>query len=292
MSEFLLRIKGTIHTLSTPWVMGIINLTPDSFFAESRKNTADEAETQARQMLAEGARILDLGAYSSRPGAAHISEVEEWERLASVLPAVLKAVNEHPQTFVSIDTFRASVARKALEMGAHIINDISAGSLDPKMFETVAEFQCPYIAMHMQGTPQDMQQNPQYDHVTQEIVNYFSGLLPKLHYMGIHDTIVDVGYGFGKTIAQNYQLLREQRAFEFLGRPILSGISRKSMIYKALGTDAENSLNGTTALHMAALMGGAKILRAHDVKEAVETITLFTHLYPEGLIPILEEWER
>jgi len=292
MTEFMLNVQGTIHTISTPWVMGIINCTPDSFYAESRTGTAEAAAAQGRKMLEEGARILDLGAYSSRPGADHVTEDEEWARLEAVLPSVQAVIAEFPGTFISIDTFRSGVAQKALDAGAHMINDISGGTLDPKMHEVVAAHRCPYIMMHMQGTPQDMQNNPTYNHVTQDIVKFFSEQLPKLHAMGIHDTIVDVGFGFGKTLEHNYQLLRELHAFQLLGRPILTGISRKSMIYNALNSDAEHSLNGTTALHMAALLGGSQILRVHDVEEAIETITLFIHLYPEGVPQLLPLWER
>ena len=292
MTEFMLNMQGTIHTISTPWVMGIINCTPDSFYAGSRAGTTEAAAAKARKMLEEGARILDVGAYSALPGADHVTEDEEWARLKTVLPSVQAVMAEFPGTFISIDTFRSNVAQKALDAGAHIINDISGGKLDPKMYEVVAAHRCPYIMMHMQGTPQDMQNNPPYNHVTQDIVKFFSEHLPKLHAMGIHDTIVDVGFGFGKTLEHNYQLLRELQAFQLLGRPILTGISRKSMIYNALNNDAEHSLNGTTALHMAALVGGSQILRVHDVEEAIETITLFIHLYPEGVPHLLPLWER
>ena len=292
MPEFLLNVQGTIHTISTPWVMGIINCTPDSFYAESRKNTVDSAVAQAEKMLHEGARILDLGAYSSRPGADHVSSAEEWNRLEAILPAIQKLIVGRPDILLSVDTFRSEVADNALKAGVHIVNDISGGKMDEKMYEVVAAHRCPYIMMHMQGTPQTMQNDPTYNHVTQDIVAFFSEKLPALHAMGIHDTIVDVGFGFGKTLEHNYQLLRELQAFQLLGRPILSGVSRKSMIYKALNTSADESLNGTTALHMAALMGGTQILRVHDVKEAVETITLFNHLYPEGAPQLLQPWER
>ena len=292
MQEFLLKVDGTIHTLSTPWVMGILNITPDSFYKESRITEPVEAVERAEQMLNQGAKIIDIGGYSSRPGASPVSLEEEWNRLQNVIPAVRALTDKVPGTFISVDTFRASVAEKAIDAGAHMVNDISAGNLDNKMHEVVAKLKCPYILMHMQGDPSTMQHNPSYRHITQDIVKFFSERLPKLHDMGIHDTIVDVGFGFGKTLEHNYQLLRELHAFQLLGRPILTGISRKSMVYKALGNTAEESLNGSTALHMAALLQGSNILRVHDVKEAQETITLFTQLMPNGINHLLQPWER
>jgi dihydropteroate synthase len=292
MQEFLLKVDGTIHTLSTPWVMGILNITPDSFYKESRITEPLEALERTEQMLNQGAKIIDIGGYSSRPGASPVSLEEEWNRLQNVIPAVRALTDKVPGTFISVDTFRASVAEKAIDAGAHMVNDISAGNLDNKMHEVVAKLKCPYILMHMQGDPSTMQHNPSYRHITQDIVKFFSERLPKLHDMGIHDTIVDVGFGFGKTLEHNYQLLRELHAFQLLGRPILTGISRKSMVYKALGNTAEESLNGSTALHMAALLQGSNILRVHDVKEAQETITLFTQLMPNGINHLLQPWER
>ena len=292
MQEFLLKVDGTIHTLSTPWVMGILNITPDSFYKESRITEPIEAVERAEQMLNQGAKIIDIGGYSSRPGASPVSQEEEWKRLQNVIPAVRALTDKVPGTFISVDTFRASVAEKAIDAGAHMVNDISAGNLDNKMHDVVSKLKCPYILMHMQGDPSTMQHNPSYGHITQDIVKFFSERLPKLHDMGIHDTIVDVGFGFGKTLEHNYQLLRELHAFQLLGRPILTGISRKSMVYKALGNTAEESLNGSTALHMAALLQGSNILRVHDVKEAQETITLFTQLMPNGINHLLQPWER
>ena len=292
MQEFLLKVEGTIHTLSTPWVMGILNITPDSFYKESRITKPLEAVERAEQMLSQGAKIIDIGGYSSRPGASPVSQEEEWNRLQNVIPAVRALTDKIPGTFISVDTFRASVAEKAIDAGAHMVNDISGGNLDNKMHKVVAKLKCPYILMHMQGDPNTMQDNPSYRHITQDIVKFFSERLPKLHDMGIHDTIVDVGFGFGKTLEHNYQLLRELHAFQLLGRPILTGISRKSMVYKALNNTAEESLNGSTALHMAALLQGSNILRVHDVKEAHETITLFTQLMPNGINHLLQPWER
>jgi dihydropteroate synthase len=272
--------------------MGILNITPDSFYKESRITKPLEAVERAEQMLSQGAKIIDIGGYSSRPGASAVSQEEEWNRLQNVIPAVRALTDKIPGTFISVDTFRASVAEKAIDAGAHMINDISAGNLDNKMHKVVAKLKCPYILMHMQGDPRTMQDKPSYRHITQDIVKFFSERLPKLHDMGIHDTIVDVGFGFGKTLEHNYQLLRELHAFQLLGRPILTGISRKSMVYKALNNTAEESLNGSTALHMAALLQGSNILRVHDVKEAQETITLFTQLMPNGINHLLQPWER
>jgi dihydropteroate synthase len=243
-------------------------------------------------MLEGGARIIDIGGYSSRPGADPVSPDEEWNRLKDILPAVAEVLKEFPGSFISVDTFRAEVADKALNSGAHWINDISGGNLDPEIYHVAATHRCPYIIMHMQGNPSTMQLQPTYSHVTQDIISFFSEKLPMLHDMGIHDTVVDVGFGFGKTLEQNYQLLRELHAFQLLGRPILTGVSRKSMIYKALGTSAEESLNGTTALHMAALLGGTQILRVHDVVQAAETINLFNRLMPDGVAHLLKPWER
>jgi len=292
MPEFLLQCQGTIHTLSTPWIMGILNSTPDSFYAGSRLNTPEAAAERARAMLNSGARIIDIGGYSSRPSADAVTPEEEWNRLKDVIPAVSEVLQDYPGHFISVDTFRAEIADKALNAGAHWINDISGGNLDPEIYHVAAAHRCPYIIMHMQGNPSTMQLNPTYTHVTQDIIGFFSEKLPLLHEMGLHDTIVDVGFGFGKTLEQNYQLLRELNAFQLLGRPILTGVSRKSMIYKALEISSEESLNGTTALHMAALLGGTQILRVHDVAEAAETINLFNRLMPDGVQHLLQPWER
>jgi dihydropteroate synthase len=272
--------------------MGILNTTPDSFYAGSRLQAPETAAARAKTMLDAGARIIDIGAYSSRPGANPVSPTEEWNRLSEVIPAVREVTDQFPGTFISVDTFRAEVADRALVAGANWINDISGGNLDPEIYNVAAAHRAPYIMMHMQGDPSTMQINPTYNHVTQDIVKFFSEKLPQLHDMGVHDTIVDVGFGFGKTLEHNYQLLRELAAFQLLGRPILTGVSRKSMIYKALNTAPEQSLNGTTALHMAALIGGSNILRVHDVAEAVEVAQLFNNLYPTGIQSPLFEWER
>ena len=292
MPEFLLQCQGTIHTLSTPWIMGVLNSTPDSFYAGSRLNAPEAAADRAIAMLNSGARIIDIGGYSSRPGADPVTPEQEWNRLKEVIPAVSDVLKDFPGCFISVDTFRAEIADKALNSGAHWINDISGGNLDPEIYHVAAAHRCPYIIMHMQGNPSTMQLNPTYTHVTQDIIGFFSEKLPVLHDMGIHDTIVDVGFGFGKTLEQNYQLLRELNAFQLLGRPILTGVTRNSRIYKALEISPEESLNGTTALHMAALLGGTQILRVHDVAEAAETINLFNRLMPDGVQHLLEPWER
>lgn len=293
MPAFELNSEGRLHTLTT-WVMGILNTTPDSFHKGSRFTTPESAQAEAQNMLAAGARVIDVGGYSSRPGADHVSADEEWDRLKEIIPAIRTAVDQHPghASFISVDTFRAEVAHKALQAGAHWINDISAGSIDPEIYDVAAQHRVPYILMHMQGSPQTMQKDPQYHHVTQDVIRFFSEKLPMLHDKGIHDTVIDVGFGFGKTLEHNYQLLRELHAFQLLGRPILTGISRKSMIYKALNTTPEHALNGTTALHMPALMGGTNILRVHDVAPAVECLKLFDHLMPEGAPNLLPPWER
>lgn len=300
MPNFELQTDGQLYTLDQ-WVMGIVNTTPDSFHEQSRMTSPEAAAAQAEKMLQDGARVIDVGGYSSRPGALPVSPSEEWDRLKETLPAIVEVVERHNDAhgrtqeataFISVDTFRATVAHQALSIGAHWINDISAGLLDPEIHLVAAQHRAPYIAMHMQGTPQTMQEQPTYTHVTQDLVRYFSELLPKLHDMGVHDTLIDVGIGFGKTMAQNYQLLRELSAFQLLGRPILTGVSRKSLIYKALNTSAEHALNGTTALHMAALLGGTNVLRVHDVAEAVECVTLFKNLMPDGAPAYLEPWAR
>ena len=292
MPEFLLQCQGTIHTLSTPWIMGVLNSTPDSFYAGSRLNAPEAAAERAKAMLNSGARIIDIGGYSSRPGADPVTPEQEWNRLKEVIPAVSQVLQDFPGCFISVDTFRAEIADKALNASAHWINDISGGNLDPEIYHVADAHRCPYIIMHMQGNTSTMQINPTYTHVTKDIIGFFSKKLPLLHEMGIHDTIVDVGFGFGKTLEQNYQLLRELNAFQLLGRPILTGVSRKSMIYKALEISPDESLNGTTALHMAALLGGTQILRVHDVTEAAETINLFNRLMPDGVQHLLQPWER
>lgn len=269
--KFTLNSKGNVIDLSSPAVMAILNITPDSFYRNSRATTIKDILKQTANFLEEGAKFIDLGAYSSRPGAAHITEDEELKRL---MPAVEVIVKEFPEALLSIDTFRAKVAEKAVKIGAHIINDISAGSLDDKMFETVAKLNVPYIMMHMKGTPQTMQENPTYEDVTNEVVNYFSDKIKIAQQFGIKDLIIDPGFGFAKTIEHNYELLRNMETLNSFQLPVLVGFSRKSMITKLLNIKSEDALNGTTILNTIALTKGASILRVHDVKEAVECITL------------------
>lgn len=268
----MLNIKGTLMSLSTPVVMGILNVTPDSFYADSRKQTEAAIEERIQAILSEGAQIIDIGGYSSRPDAAEVSPEEEMERLAFAL----KILNAHyPEAIVSVDTFRAGVARRCVEeYGAAIINDISGGELDPEMFATVAELKVPYIMMHMRGTPQTMQQHTDYADMMEEIMLYFAAKVRELHLLGVSDVILDPGFGFSKTVSQNYQLMGHLKEFEVFGLPLLVGISRKSMIYKFLGGTPAESLNGTTVLNTYALLNGADILRVHDVKAAVEAVKL------------------
>lgn len=270
-----LNIKGKLVDLSTPVVMGILNITPDSFFEGSRFTTESKILTQTEKMLSEGATFIDVGGYSSRPGADDISVDEECSR---VLKAVSLIVKKFPSTHISIDTFRSEVARQAVQEGASIINDISAGELDPKMFETVASLNVPYIAMHMRGTPQTMKGLISYNNLVKEVMEYFIEKINRLKALGINDIIIDPGFGFAKTIDQNFELLAQFDYFKNLGRPILAGLSRKSMIWKTLNTTAAEALNGTSALNMAALQKGASILRVHDVKEAMEVIKLHSKL--------------
>ncbi|MCX2495718.1 dihydropteroate synthase [Pedobacter sp. PF22-3] len=270
-----LNIKGRLIDLSTPKVMGILNITPDSFYNNSRTKTIDEALIKAAQFLNEGATFIDVGGYSSRPGAQDISINEETDRLVPVVESLVKAF---PEAIISIDTFRAKVAQETIEAGAHIINDIAAGDMDEQMFETVAKLQVPYIMMHMQGTPQNMQQNPTYNNVLLEVIDYLAKKVAALTALHIHDVVIDPGFGFGKTIEHNYELLRQMEAFKIFKLPVLVGFSRKGMIYKTLGTTAAEALNGTSVLNTIALQKGAGILRVHDVKEAVECVRLVEKL--------------
>ncbi|NII85149.1 dihydropteroate synthase [Pedobacter sp. SG908] len=266
-----LNIKGKLIDLSSPKVMGILNITPDSFYSNSRTKSIDEALTKAAQFLDEGATFIDIGGYSSRPGAKDISTSEEVDRLVPVVESLVKAF---PEAVISIDTFRAKVAQETISAGAHIINDIAAGDMDEQMFETVAKLQVPYIIMHMQGTPQNMQQNPVYNNVLLDVIDYLAKKVAALKALHIHDVIIDPGFGFGKTIEHNYGLLKQMEAFKIFKLPVLVGFSRKGMIYKTLGTTAAEALNGTTVLNTIALQKGAGILRVHDVKEAVECVKL------------------
>jgi dihydropteroate synthase len=266
-----LNIKGKLIDLSTPKVMGILNITPDSFYSNSRTKSIDEALNKAAQFLKEGATFIDIGGYSSRPGAKDISTTEEVDRLVPVVESLTKGF---PEAIISIDTFRAKVAEETILAGAHIINDIASGDMDDQMFETVAKLQVPYMIMHMQGTPQNMQQNPVYDNVLLEVIDYLAKKIELLKALPIHDVIIDPGFGFGKTTEHNYELLNQMEAFKIFKLPILVGFSRKGMIYKTLGTSAAEALNGTSVLNTIALQKGAGILRVHDVKEAIECVRL------------------
>ncbi len=261
--------------LSTPKIMGILNVTPDSFFDGGKFKNIEDALLQTNKMLQDGATFIDIGAYSSKPGANPVSEEEE---LTRILPIVTQIQSAFPNCILSIDTFRSSVAKACVEAGAAIVNDISGGNLDPNMFTTVAELKIPYILMHMRGTPQNMQQNITYDNLIKDIIFYFSEQIYKAKEAGINDIIIDPGFGFAKTLEQNYELLHKLDLLQNLDAPILAGLSRKSMIYRTLKTDAKNALNGTTALNMVCLNHGANILRVHDVKEAVECVQLFNAL--------------
>lgn len=267
-----INVNGRLMDLSEPQVMGILNVTPDSFYAGSRSETEKDIVQRLHQIIDEGASIIDIGGYSSRPNAEHISAAEEMNRLRNGLEIIRK---HSPNAVVSVDTFRADVAKMCVEeYGVAIINDISAGQMDEQMFPTIAKLGVPYIIMHMKGTPQDMQMNPQYDHFLKEIFYYFSEKVQKLRDLGVKDIIIDPGFGFGKTLEHNYELMNHLEEFSLFELPLLVGVSRKSMIYKLLGTTPEEAMNGTTALHTIALLKGANILRVHDVKEAVESIKI------------------
>jgi dihydropteroate synthase len=263
---------GKLLDLATPKVMGIINITPDSFYKGSRYNTDDEILTVARKMLGEGADILDVGGYSSRPGATNISQKEEAGRVLRALKIISR---ELPEAILSVDTFNADTASEAvLECGAHIINDISGGEKDKEMFSVVEKLNVPYILMHMQGEPGTMQNNPVYDDIVADILKWFGDRIYRLRSSGIKDIILDPGFGFGKTIEHNFELLNRLGDFSIAGLPLLVGVSRKSMIWKTLNISADDALNGTTALNTLALNNGADILRVHDVKEAVQAVRL------------------
>ncbi|NPA46805.1 MAG: dihydropteroate synthase [Chlorobi bacterium] len=272
MSDYAINCRGRLLRMETPLVMGILNVTPDSFYEGSRVNREDALLRRAEQMLREGAAILDIGGYSSRPGAEHVDAQTE---LARVVPAIESLHRHFPEAFLSVDTFRASVAKAAVEAGACMINDISGGNLDESMFPTVATLQVPYVLMHMKGTPQTMQLNPEYDDVIMEINRFFARRIEELHALEVNDILVDPGFGFGKTLDDNYRILKHLDTFGRHGKPVLIGISRKSMLYKYLDGRPEDMLNATTAVHMLALQNGASVLRVHDVKEAVEAVRLF-----------------
>ncbi|MDO6854034.1 dihydropteroate synthase [Cellulophaga lytica] len=270
-----INCNGNLINLSTPKVMGILNLTPDSFYDGGSYKNETDIVTKVEKMLVDGATFIDIGAYSSRPNAINISVNEEINR---IVPVVQLLVKKFPGILLSIDTFRSAVAKVCLENGAALINDISAGNLDDKMMNVIAEYKVPYIMMHMRGTPETMQQLTEYTNVTLDIKQYFAKKLAQARALGIVDLVIDPGFGFAKTTEQNFNVLQNLDLFKTMNVPILAGISRKSMIYKTLDTTASNALNGTTALNTIALTKGANILRVHDVKEAVECITLFTAL--------------
>ncbi len=266
-----INCKGNLIDLNIPKVMGILNITPDSFFDGGKYRDDKAILEKTGQMLRDGATFIDVGAYSSRPGASHVPEEEELNRIVPIVELLLK---EFPQILLSIDTFRAKVAHNCLDRGAAMINDISAGKMDADMLTQVANHQVPYIMMHMKGTPQTMQQETSYDDLMKDILFYFSERVAAARELKINDIIIDPGFGFSKTVEQNYEVLQKMDLFQLLELPILAGLSRKSMIYKVLGTNAKGALNGTTALNMVALNRGANILRVHDVKEALECINL------------------
>ena len=267
-----INVNGQLMDLSTPQVMGILNVTPDSFYSNSRKQTEAEIAERAAQIVAEGGSIIDIGDYSSRSNAEHISAEEEMDRLRKGLTVVRR---EQPDAVISVDTFRADVARMCVEeYGVAIINDIAAGEMDADMFRTVADLRVPYIIMHMQGTPQNMQLHPHYDHVVKEVMYYFSEKVARLRDLGARDIILDPGFGFGKTLDHNYELLAGMEELSSFGLPVLVGVSRKSMIYKLLGGTPAEALNGTSVIDTLCLMKGADILRVHDVKEAVEAVRI------------------
>nr|WP_068888948.1 dihydropteroate synthase [Pedobacter panaciterrae] len=266
-----LNVKGKLTDISAPCVMGILNLTTDSFYNSSRAGSVDDALQRTEAFLKDGAKFIDIGAYSSRPGAAEVSPDEELKRIVPVVEAITKKL---PEAIISIDTFRARVAKESIEAGAHIINDIAAGEMDEAMFETVAALQVPYIMMHMKGTPQTMQQQTTYKDLTLDITDYFALKLAELQKLGVKDIIIDPGFGFAKTLDQNYKLLNQLQDFNIFELPVLVGFSRKSMIYKFLGLTPQEALNGTSVLNTIALLKGASILRVHDVKAAVECIAL------------------
>lgn len=271
-----LNVRGRLLDLGTPRIMGILNVTPDSFFDGGRFMNEKAALTHASKMLDDGADLVDVGGASSRPGASPLSEEEETARVIPVIEVLLK---HFPEAILSVDTFRGGVARRALEAGASVINDISGGEQDPMMFETAASLNAPYVLMHMRGTPETMTTLTAYDNLIRDIIQYFEEKVILLRRAGVKDIIIDPGFGFAKTAAQNFELLNHLEHFKVLGLPILTGLSRKSMVWRTLGITPEEALNGTSALHSIALLKGASILRAHDVKEAFECVKLVSQLH-------------
>lgn len=272
-ADLFLKLKGELYDLRTPVVMGVINITPDSFFAFSRYKSDRTLLQQVETFLSDGATIIDVGGYSTRPQAAPVSVDEEIKRISEALEIICK---KFPDVLLSVDTFRSPVARMAVqEYGVAMINDIGGGTLDQLMFETIADLQVAYVLMHTRGNPQHMQEQTQYEDVVADVLQFLAKRVAQLRLLGVHDVVIDPGFGFAKTLEQNYEMMSKLSIFRQINAPLLVGISRKSMIYKLLGVDPEEALNGTTALNMLALMGGASILRVHDVKEAVETIRIF-----------------
>ncbi|WKL48460.1 dihydropteroate synthase [Flavobacterium pectinovorum] len=271
----LINCKGQLIDLSIPKVMGILNVTPNSFFDGGKYSNEDEIISQVDKMLSEGATFIDIGAYSSKPSAEFVTEQEEIDRIVPAIELILK---HFPEALLSIDTFRAEVAKASIESGAAIINDIAAGELDDKMFDVIAKYNVPYIMMHMRGNPQTMQSLTEYDDIVKEMLFYFSEKVQQARALGINDLILDPGFGFAKTTDQNYEVMHKMELFNVLELPVLVGISRKSMIYKTLNKTPQEALNGTTFLNTIALTKGAKILRVHDVKEAMECVTLYNKM--------------
>jgi len=276
-----LNCGGRLVSLSKPLVMGVLNITPDSFYDGGQHNTIEAAVKRAGEMVDQGADIIDIGAVSTRPGAADVSEQEELTRL---LPVLREVIAMYPDAVVSVDTYRAWVAEKSVENGASIINDISGGSLDKKMFHAIAALRVPYILTHIQGRPDTMQQNPHYRDVTGEVIRWLAGRVQQLRELGVNDIIIDPGFGFGKSATDNYTLMRELPLLSILQLPVMVGVSRKSMIYKSLNTSPDNSLPGTIALNYQALINGANILRVHDIPEAVMTAGIFCLVHPEKMV--------
>ncbi|NQX80876.1 MAG: dihydropteroate synthase [Flavobacteriaceae bacterium] len=266
-----INCKGKLIDLKKPKIMGVLNITPDSFYDGSTNQNSKFIVDKVNDMLANGATFIDIGGYSSRPNASDVSTKEELKR---VLPIIDLLIKEFPEILISIDTFRAEVAEKAINKGACIINDISAGNMDKNMYDTVADLQVPYIIMHMVGTPQTMQNNTNYDDIIKDIIYYFSEITAKLNRKGVNDIVIDLGFGFSKTIEQNYHLLNNLELFKVLEQPILTGVSRKSMLYKPLGIEAKDALNATTVANTIALSKGTSILRVHDVKQAMEAVNI------------------
>ncbi len=270
-----LTVRGKLIDLSSPKVMGILNITPDSFYDGGKFNSEDQALAQCEKMVEEGAGFIDIGGYSTRPGAVDITEEEE---LSRVIPIIKKVIHRFPEIIISIDTFLSTVAKAAVGEGASMINDISGGNLDNKMFETAASLKVPYILMHSRGTPQTMTSLTNYDNLLKDVVFELSKKVSQLHLLGVKDIIIDPGFGFAKTMDQNFELLNQLDYLQIVEKPILVGVSRKSMVWKTLGVKPEAALNGTTSLHTIALLNGAGILRVHDVRQAVECVKLVEKL--------------